>query len=266
MNIYKHSDYRTYLEEMLPTKGVKRGIRSKLAKFLDCRVSHITQVLQGVSNLSPEMAFSISSFLDLSNEEAHFFMLLTSKEKAGNHKLQSYYTDQIQKIQDSRLNINERLNVNDSLNDIEIMTYYSSWHFAAIHMLCSLEKVMNISDIENLIKLDTRTIKDAVSFLIKANILKESNKGLLSTGRRIHLPKTHPMINSHHKNWRIKTMEALLCPNKDSVHYSGLYSISKKDLKKIKDILLDSLCESEKIVADSKATSIAAICLDVYEL
>ena len=44
-DLYQFHDYRTYLRQEFSAQGVNRGRRAKLAGFLSCQTSYISQVL-----------------------------------------------------------------------------------------------------------------------------------------------------------------------------------------------------------------------------
>jgi uncharacterized protein (TIGR02147 family) len=266
VTVFDCNNYQDYLEKVLPIRGEERGVRSKLALYLDCRVSHITQVIQGLSHFSPEMALKTADFLQLDENEMHFFLLLVNRERAGNHKLKTYYQNQIDDILKDRANVKNRLEVTDELSSEQIMHYYSSWHYSAIHILCSLESVKSYSDIRERINLPVDKIKEAVSFLIESKILDSDSEGLRTTGRRIHLDAKNKMISKHHTNWRIKAIEEVGVPKEKSLHFSAVYSFSRKDWETIKEVFLKSLKSSEEIIEKSPEDMVGAICLDFFEI
>jgi len=266
MNVYNCSSYQEFLDKSLATSGVTRGLRSKLAKQLNCRVSHISQVISGQNHLSLELAFKTAEFLKLSDSETHFFILLVNKGRAGNYKLKEYFHKQIVEILSERTQVNKRLQVSDELTPDQVMHYYSSWYISAIHILCSLEFIKSNDDIIERLKISKQQVDQSVDFLIETNILKKSKNGLKTTGRRIHLDSKSKLISKHHSNWRIKSMNAFDQFKNKNLHFSAVYSFADKDWKQLKEILLKSLEDSEKVIKDSPQDTLAALCIDFFEI
>jgi uncharacterized protein (TIGR02147 family) len=265
-SIYDCKNYQDYLGYALPTTGEERGIRSRLALYLDCRVSHLTQVIQKQNHLSYEMAYKIAEFLKLSEDETHFFLLLVSKSRSGNVKLEKYYHKQIDEILKTRSKIKERLQISDELTKDQVMHYYSSWYFSAIHILCSLPDVNTIHDLQKRLRLDYEQLNEAVEFLIDAGILQNTKEGLNTTNRRIHLDAKSKMISKHHTNWRVKAIDELSLPKEESLHFSSVYSFSKEDFIKIREIILKTLSASESLIKDSPEEMVATLCVDFFQV
>jgi len=265
-DVFDFKNYQEYLKWVLPVKGEERGVRSKLALFLDCRVSHITQVIQGQSHMGLEMAQKTAEFLRLSHEESHFFLLLVSMERAGTEALKKYFQKQIDEVLSARSNIKQRLRITDELTSEQVMHYYSSWHYSAVHLLCSLPEIKTANDIQNRLRLPLEKIKESISFLSDSNIVVQTSEGLNTTGRRIHLEAKSKMISKHHTNWRVKTIEELGLAKPESLHFSAVYSFARKDWDAIKESFLKSIKSSELIIEKSPEDMIGAVCVDFYEI
>ena len=103
MSIYDFEEYKKYLNvKAFLMMQSERGIKSKLARHLNCQTGFISQVLNGMAHFSLEHAIKINDFVGHSEDEAHFFMLLVQLSKAGNHDLKLYYKSQMEKILNRR--------------------------------------------------------------------------------------------------------------------------------------------------------------------
>ena len=139
-------------------------------------------------------------------------------------------------------------------------------HSFVIHILCSLPQVKSIEDIVKRLNISYEHAQDAIAFLIEAGILKKSKEGLVTTGRRIHLEDNSKMISKHHTNWRMKAIQSLDQNVSKDLHFSAVYSFAKKDMEKIKEVLLKCLEDSELIIKDSPQDTVGIINLDLFEL
>jgi uncharacterized protein (TIGR02147 family) len=266
VNIFDFKSYQDYLGVMLPAKGHSRGIRSRLAAQLDCRVSHLTQVIQGKSHISLEMAEKIASFLSLGELESHFFILLVSKERSGSNKLKSYYDNQLEQVLENRKHVKNKLKLTDSLTDAQMQEYYSSWHYSAVHILVSLPEVKDIKDICNNLGLDLSRVKQVVDFLLQAKIIKSEMDRLQTVGRRLHIDSKSKHTPMYHMSWRAKAMEVIATNNSNNLHFSSVYSLAKEDIDRIRDVLLNSLNRSEEIVKGSAQNTLVSLNIDFMQL
>lgn len=88
---------------------------------------------------------------------------------------------------------------------------------------------------------------------------------MLGTGD-LHIPKNSPMIGIHHNNWRQRAVLDSTLPNTEGVHYTAVYSISRKDHEHLKTKVLDLVEQSRKIVAPSKEEELICFTCDLFEV
>ena len=91
--------YKEYLKARLaqmPRKGW--GARGKLAKAIPCQVGYVSQVLNGEAHFSLEQCYAINNYLAHSEEEGHFFLLLTQLGRAESHPIREYFQKQIDEL------------------------------------------------------------------------------------------------------------------------------------------------------------------------
>src|SRR5690348_10459892 len=136
-SIFDHDSYKLYLNERLDdhTSSGGRGSRTRLSKAISCQTAYTAQVLRGSAHFSLEQAEAINDFLGHTEEEGHFLLLLIQRERAGTKSLRQRFNRQIKAIRDKRHLLVNRLQIVQPLGPNEQMTYYSSWHYAAIHAL-----------------------------------------------------------------------------------------------------------------------------------
>ncbi len=248
MNIFDSLDYKNYLKTRLDER---RGLRSELAEFLGCQSGYVSQVLQNLSDFSLEQGMKTSSFLLLSAEESHFFMLLLQYEKASTQDLKKYFKDQIERIQNERKEIKNRIKIDTDLSAEDYHQYYSSWEYAALHILTSIPKYQTKDMIGKKLQLNQTRIEEVLNFLTNKGLVEEKNNKFIIGNKRIHLTKNSPYILSHHQNWRLHSTRMLSDRNSKNLNYSGVFSLSISDIDKIREILLRAIEQNEKIISSS---------------
>jgi len=260
MSIFSHLTYRNYTKERLDER---RGLRSELAEHLGCQSGYISQVLQNLSDFSLEQGMKICSFFDFTEEESHFFMLLLQYEKASTEDLKKYFKLQVDHIRTQRNEIKNRIKINTDLNAEDYHQYYSSWEYAALHILTSIPDYQSKEKIRKKLNLTQVRISEILEFLVKKGLVEEKNNRYIIGKKRIHLTKDSPYILSHHQNWRLHSTRVLSDKNPSNINYSGVFSLSKKDIDRIKEILLQAIEQNEKTISRSGEEEMIYVGIDM---
>ncbi|MAE57479.1 MAG: hypothetical protein CME69_01285 [Halobacteriovorax sp.] len=273
MNIYEYQNYKKYLNDYiknLPYSG--RGQKAKIAKELRIHTAYVSQVLNKDANFTLEQTIELSALLNLTKSEEEYLLLLVQKERAGSKKLENYFLKQINSFVDNQKKLKNRLEAQDEIDKLDQQTYYSSWHYLAVHALISTEKFHTPKAIAERLKISVNKSKEIIEFLLSAGIIEKNNNLYEIGSRDIHLSSDSPMISKHHTNWRMKAISSLDARSDsddqsyEDMHYSGIISVTEKDAKKIKDILIKSIQKSRKIISESDTEEIFCYTLDMFKI
>jgi len=266
VNLFDFDDYKKYLNVVLDTTGETRGQRSKLAAAIGCGTAFVSQVLQGNVHFSLEAMVTINEFLGHSEDEAHYFMLLAHLGRAGSKKLELYYLRQIQEIQKKRQIISTRIGKVAKVSEKDQLEYYSSWIYVAVYVSTSIKKIKSKSELARCLGLSVGKVSECLDFLERSGLIQNHSGGWEVTSRRIHLTKDSPLIARHHTNWRNRAIQALNDPCPEDTHFSGAWTLSEADVKKVKDIFLSAIEKSEAVLRDSPEEAGFGVCLDFFRL
>lgn len=265
-DLYQFQDYRPYLAIEFAGTGPSRGRRTLLAKHLRCQSSFLSQVFTARAHLSLEHALATSEFLHHSPDETKYFMVLLQKARAGSRALEIYFETELKKLGRDRDQIHSRIHSQSELSVEAQMTYYSTWYFAAIHVICALPKLQTAPEIASYLKLDISLIKEVLIFLEKQGFIFKKNGTYQIGSTRIHLAKGSPSLPRHHSNWRMKAMAAVDQEKETDLHYSAVLGISKKDQKLFRERLLRLIEEFEPIIRESKEEVPVIWLMDLFSL
>ena len=263
-DLFQYKDYREYLKLEFSGTGENRGRRALLSVFLKCQISFISQILTDRAHLSLEYAIRTSEFLNHTEIEKKYFMLLVQKGKAGSRELEAFFEGELQKIIKSGEEIKERINIKTHLTDEDQMRYYSAWYYSAIHILSALPGLNTADAMAGRLKLELSLVKNTLQFLEERGFVVNQGGGYRIGSTRIHLSKESPMLPRHHANWRMKAIEATDHEKNQDLHYSAILGISKKDQKRFKEKLLQLLQEFEPIIRDSKEEIPVVLLMDLF--
>lgn len=265
--VFDYKDYIAYLSDCLESLPQVRGSRAALAKFLGCQSSFVSQVLTRRAHLSREQAIRVSEFLDLSHDERRFFMLLVDVERAGSKHLEAFYQQEIDTILRHREEVREKIGVIDGVPDEAQTVYYSSWMYAAAHILSALPSTNSMPAMSRHLRIPIAQLEAVVRWLMSQDLIVADEHGKLSIGKgRVHLGSHSRHVARHHANWRIKVLESLDRAKPEDLHYSAVLGISKEAAKVIKQKMLEFLRDTEPIITAAREELAVVMLLDLFEV
>ena len=266
-NVFDFKDYKAFLRDFeLSRKSFERGFRSKLAEAIQCQSAYVSQVLSGEAHLSLEQALRAAKHLNLRENETKHFLLLVEFARAGTKELKAHFEAEIRKDREANFNIKERVGEARILNEREQATYYSGWHYLAIHLLVGLKRFNDISSIATALKISEEAVSKALIFLTQADLIVEEN-GKLKTGlAKIHLDRESPLITQHHTNWRMAAVQSLNRGSKVDVHYSSASTVSRKDADILRSLIVSLIENYVAVVKPSEEEVMVGFNVDFYQL
>lgn len=264
--IFDYRNYKSFLLAAAGGKKMRRGTKAQLAEAAQCQSTYISQVLHGKAQLSPEQAERIARYLQLGKEETHFFMLLVYKERAGSKELKAYYLTQIEERIVQRLNVVNRLGAQNSLSDEQHAIFYSSWQYLAIHMALTIPELRTREALSKYFNISLDRTDKVLEFLVQVGLATQ-NKNIYTTGTPlIRLGKDSPHIFKHHGHWRQQSIESLERETTTDLHYSAVVTLSKADVLKLKERLLEHIKENLAVVRESPEEEVYVYNLDFFSL
>lgn len=266
-NIFDFTDYKEYLKNRIETSPQKgRGLKLKMSKALGVQTAYISQVLNKDPHFNLEQAMRINDFWGHSKEESRFFCLLINLARAGTNELKKFIEDEIQEVHEKRKSLKERLAIKESLNEANQHIYYSSWTYAAIHILTSIPEFQTVDKIVERLRLSRDRVQENLRFLVETGlVLEHGNRYVIGT-TRIHLDADSLQVRRHHYNWRSQSVISVDRGFKEDLHYSNVVSISSADKPRVKEILIKAIEECRAIIRESPEEDIQVITIDSFTL
>lgn len=266
MNVYDFKDYRSYLLSVLGDKTQRRGLKSQAAQYVGCHTTVISQVLNGKIDLSLEQAEKFTRFLNLSEDEEHYFLLMVQKSRSGTKALQSYFQKQIDHHIELHMDMKKRMGRTELVPKEVSQIYYSSWIYAAIHIALTVPEFRDPFTLARKFGVPETQVLEVLDFLMNAN-LAVKEKGAYKVGpKHIHLSAQSPYIFNHHRNWRLRALQNFELKRKEDLHYSSAISLSKDDVFGVKESLIEHLKSVNKLIGASKEEEVYALNFDFFKL
>jgi uncharacterized protein (TIGR02147 family) len=260
--VYSHENYRDYLTESLEAQG--RGSRLKLAEFLGCQPSFVSQVLSGKNELSLEHAQRINLFLNHGKVAALYFIHMVQLSKAGTFELQKFFREQLAAIKDQQLQVHNVVQKTE-LGKEDLLTYYGSWLYVSVHMLVNIPMYQDPKVLQAKLGASDFDFTETINFLTKTGLVKMQN-GRLDIGEaNIHLKKTSPYAQSASVLTRLKMLEKLKLSDPTAVNFSSNFTISRAAHTKLKKRILDFIVELDELIDSEEPEEFCTLVLDLIE-
>lgn len=265
-DIFQHRHYRDFLLARVGPAGTRSGVKGAMAKALRCQPTYVSQVLGGRGDFSLEQGEILADFFGLTEEEKHFFLLLLERDRAGTKSLEAYFTKQIEKVLHQRLVLTARLGAQNELRGEDLSIYYSSWQFSAVHIALTIPALRTSKALSRAFRLPLKRIAEVLEFLQRVGLAKKVGDHFEPGSSSIRIGNKAHQILAHHANWRHKAIESLERESILDLHYSGVFSLSREDVLRLKDRMLEFIDETVKTVRASPEEVLYSFCLDFFDL
>ncbi len=267
LSIFEYKDYKKYILEWMEQGAHQgRGMRKQLAEAIGCQMAFVTHVLSGDYHLSMEQAEACSRWLGLKESESDFFIILVMYERAGTKGLKNLLRRQISEHRERHTNLKTRVKISETLSLEDQMTYYSSWHYAAIHMAVMNPSLATVESLQKHFQLPSNKIMNVLEFLLQRGFLIKEKEKLKVSKPVLHLEMDSPLLNQHHSHWRLKALESLGENNFENLHYSGVISLSQEDFEWLREKLSGLLQEVIEKLASSPDEKLACLNFDWFSV
>lgn len=265
--LFDHLNYKEYLSDRLNDKAPGNLVnRSRLAKAIGCQPSYVSRVINEDAHLSLEQAHAANIYLQHSEEESHYFLLLVEWARAGTPALKSHLEKFAKLQREQILNLKKRLKIEPHLSGEDQITYYSSWHYAAIHTSIGIPGYETIEKVADRFQISRQRVSEVVDFLVQVGLISIKNSKYVAGIARLHLGNDSDLISRHHLNWRMQAVRSLEHIKTDDLHYSSVVSISEKDLLRIKSELVKAIERAKGIVKDSDEEVVCCFSVDLFRI
>jgi uncharacterized protein (TIGR02147 family) len=266
ISVVNYKDYKKFLREYISGTKPQRGIISRLAQAANCQPSYLSQVLNSHVHLTPDQALAMGEFLNLSSLELDFFLLLVDHARSGSSKLKKRLESKIEEIKSKNEDLSQRL----SRPKVELTenqaVYYSSWLWAALHVLVDIPQFQSTTAIAKKMRIEESAALSCLERLEQMGFIKREQGHWKHSGVEIHLPKESPLISMHHNNWRqlgvLKSQQHI----ESDLHFTGVYAIGAADFEKIKELILKNLMQVTKMAGTSPSEKLVCINHDFFEV
>jgi len=259
--VYEHDDYKSYLRAVIQAEP--RGIIRHLAEAAGCQRSYFSQALGSHINLTSEQLFGVSHFLNLSQPEAEYLMLLLERDKAARQAYKAHLAVRIKDARDAALQLSARLAGDATERFPHWEQYYSSWHYAALHLATSVATLNTEAEFAKYLNLPLATVSLALKELEDWGLVAhQSDRWNFVQRPDLYLGQESALLKLHHHNWRTFFQVRPEKPQSD-LHYTSVFAIAKADFLKLREDVIAFIESQRKVVQESGSEEVCVFCCDL---
>ncbi len=264
--VFDFKSYKDFLKSKAGPAYTRKGVKSSMAKALRCQPTYVSQILNGNAHLSLEQAEILAEHFAMTADQKHFWILLVQKDRAGTQELALYFDRQLRRLLDDRLVLTKRLGTQNSLTPEDQSIYYSSWIYSAIHMAVTIPGLRDPVSIARSLGVGRSRVSEVLDFLVRIGLLTIANGVLAATQASMRIGTDSHHIIKHHTNWRNRATESLDRESLSDLHYSGVVTLSREDVIRLKEKMLEFIDETVKVIRKSGEEELYGFCMDFFNV
>ena len=270
MDVFRTLNYREIVDVILKGEGKKRprGIIQKLAEFLKCHPTLISQILHNKADLSIDQAILFCKFANFQQDETDHFMDVLFRERAGHPATKHHFEQRIKKRIEVRGSFAMRVSAGGSIPEEQQQRYYETWIPQAVHICCQIgSKGSTVAELSSSLGIEAQEISQVVSQLVKMGLVTRVGDYFKSAVDSLHIGKDHRLTKQIHRNWRFRTIQEFQkIGGIHNTHFSSVISLSESSAEKIRQLIFDHIESISNEVKTSKPETVYSLCLDFYRL
>ncbi len=265
MDVFNYDDYKSFLRATIKSSS-ERGYLTRLAEAAGCQKSYFTQVLHHQVNFTPEHAASLCRFWNFDDTEEDYFIELVNYSRAGTQLLKNRIQKKLKQIKEEKNVLSKRFKTEDITDEQSQAFYYSSWLISAIHMAITIFELQTVKDLAKHFRIDEPEVSKILEQLSKIGLAVKKGHSWSATNKIIHLPRNSIFNSMNHLNWRNQAIVDAQAQKKESIHYTSITSLSRKDFYEIQRLVLKFIDQKRKIITPSKEELLGCFTCDWFEV
>ena len=265
-SVFTAKGYRPFIRAWLDSQESAHGLLSQMCKAMNCQNAHLTRALAEKVHLTMDQVFRLSSFLKLNKTESTFFLKLTEHDRAGDPLYRKQLKDEMNQIKKEQENLSKRFQENQIGDPVKEMTYYSSWHWIAVHYITAIGRYQTPQAMADRLGLSEVFVRRTLETLEGFGLVKKKGNSWELNSGSIFLPKTSPLNSTQHGNWRNRAVLKSQDPEDDGLHLTMVQTISHDDFEKVKNLFLKTIDDYRKIADPSNPEELVNFSIDFFRV
>jgi uncharacterized protein (TIGR02147 family) len=256
-----------YLLKLVESRRSRGLTRAELAAAMGCQAAYFSQVLKGRVHLTEDHGLKLCEFLDFSDAETEYFLILLRLARAGTPQLTRYLQQERAKLLEKNTEVERHVAGRKQGERDEITFYYSSsWIPSVIHIATSCEDLQTAEAIAERFGLPPDVVEHHLKQMERYGLVESDKKSWRHKGFSVHFPKGSHLDTQFQTTRRLLAMNALSFRRKDQLHYSVLFSTDAKTHAALREILVNTIDDLHRIVEPSPGEDVYCFCIDSFRV
>lgn len=263
-DIFGFDDPIKYLQALIASSEVGRGFQGRLAVAAGCKPSYMSQALKGEVMLTMDHAMGLSRMLNHDRDETRYFLELVALSRAGTEALREWHGTNLKQLRSAREDFAHRFERIGHRHLQDVGAYYAAWYWSAVHVALSVPTLRTVDALTVQLGLPKELIVNVLNGLNELGLAVCDGDEWRQTQRRIHLPKDSAWTTNNHFNWRHKAIEDIQLGRSESLHFTGIHSLSRKDVSTLRNILFRAIEAMQVVVNPSPEEQVVCFTADLF--
>jgi uncharacterized protein (TIGR02147 family) len=259
-SLFLAEDFRLYVRNWGRARG--RGEFKKIALSLRIHTTLLSQVLSGRKTFTEAQASRICAYMGLNALETDYFIKLVQIDRAETEDLKRIYRRHLSQLSAQAKEASRRVPASRKMSERDSAIYYSSWQYSQIRLLTSIEGFQTATDISRRLSLSMSRTAEILDFLVSCRLCVEHNGRYSRTEENTHVEARSPLSIRHHQNWRSRSLGLMEALTPDDLAFTAPVAVSRDDVIKIRNRLLDVIAEVAQTVKDSPSEETVYLAVD----
>lgn len=271
--VYSDQHYKEFLKNYLKENNYK-GIVTDLAKKCGCDRTYLSQVINGKAELTTDHMLFLCQNLSLTEDETAFMMLRLMRDRSSLIEVRNSLNEKIKKILLEHNLLSKKVKTDSKYSSESLIkpefkiSYYSEIHYGLIHIMTSTPHGVTINEIYDRLpdglKISKEKISEIVDGLAANNLIIKQQDRYKHKSSDLYLDIGSPLNYTNHLNWRIKAAERH--QTKQDIHYTNVFSVSKKDVAKLRFQIIELIKDQRKQISESGSEDVCVFCCDFFKV
>jgi hypothetical protein len=241
------------------------GLISRMAEAARCQRSYLSRVLSSSIHLTPDHAYGLCSYWELSSEETEYFLTLVEHARSGNPEYRKHLETKLFSLRKAHEDLSNRVGRPRLELGKSESVYYSAWYWSAIHIITSIPQYQTSKGIAERLQLPEALVRTTLEGLTGFGFVERKNGKWYFLPSEIHVPRDSPLVSLHHGNWRQRAVLSAQVPSVDELHYTVVQSMTPAAADEIKRRMLDFIDEVNCIARPSKEEELVVVTCDLFK-
>lgn len=264
--LFASNDYVKFLRAMIEHQKKERGYRKQLAECAGCQQAYLSHVLSGNAQLTPEHAEALCRFWDLRPLESEFFFQLVQFKRAGTPALRERFGKRLAEIRAEWEKESDTYSKPNAGDIDRASVCYRTWKHSAVHILLTVPQMQKPQNLAKALQLDGEEVLEILNDLASAGLALATESGWQSTQAQIHTTQKDFFAEVHHRNWRLRALEARRHSSHKQIRYTMLHTLSSADYAKVCELIEQLIQDSRAVIEPSREELGACMILDYFPL